>query len=129
MLPTPVWLKRDQRIAVQRVSAANVLLEQETLEDWTVRTLSHADKKRRYQAPESTSIYGHKALMRRGGPRDLRVRAAEWVATRWLKKVAPAIEMRVWHCEHSNKIFVLENEVVQANAHVPVDVLDSLACH
>lgn len=129
MLPVPIWLKRDQRIAVQRVSAANVLLEQETLEDWIVRTLSHADKKRRYQAPQSTSIHDHEAFIRRGGPRDLRLRMAEWIATRWLKKSAPAIEMRVWHCEQSNKIFVLENEVVPANAHVPADVLDSLACH
>ena len=129
MLPVPVWMKRDQRIAVQRVSAANVLLENETLQDWIVRTLSNSDKKRRYGAPESTLVHEHEGWLRRGGPRDLRLRAAEWVATRWLKKPAAQIEMRVWHCEDSNKIFVLENEVTPANAHVPQDVFDSLACH
>ncbi|MDQ3812654.1 MAG: hypothetical protein M3347_01730, partial [Armatimonadota bacterium] len=122
------WTRRDERVAVRRLAAANVLLENETLEDWTERVQARPDKRRAFGAAAETTVRGHPALLLQGVPRHLRRRITEWCLNRLRCRIPPA-EMRVWHCEESNKIFVLDCELSPANAHVTQDVLDSLECH
>jgi hypothetical protein len=114
---------------VQRVSAANVVLERESIADWTQRTLTPIDKKRVWNKPEVAGTRGHDGIKCVGRPRDLRQRLWTAAQHKVRKKAPPAIELRAWECTESNKIFVLDTQLSAANAHVCNDVLDSLECH
>jgi hypothetical protein len=129
LLPVPTWAKNNERIAVQRVSAANVVLERESIADWIQRTLTRIDKKRAWNKPEVASTRGHDGIECRGRPRDLRQRLWTLAQHKVRKKAPPSIELRAWECTQSNKIFVLDTHLSAANAHVCNDVLDSLECH
>jgi hypothetical protein len=129
LLPVPTWAKNNERIAVQRVSAANVVLERESITDWTQRTLTPIDKKRVWNKPEENRTRGHDGIKCVGKPRDLRQRLWTQAQHKVRKKAPPAIELRAWECTESNKIFVLDTHLSAANAHVCNDVLDSLECH
>jgi hypothetical protein len=129
LIPIMPWLRRPERVAVQRASAANVVLENEALPDWVIRTIVWVEKKRNFDKPQSIAIRGHEAVLLQGSVRDLRVRGAQWLQTKVGKKTPPQITLRAWHCTDSNKLFVLDTELSAANAHVVDDVLDSLECH
>ncbi|MBV9866322.1 MAG: hypothetical protein JO316_13300 [Abitibacteriaceae bacterium] len=127
---TPLgWTQTDQRIALQRIPIANVVLENESLVDWTQRTIARTDKKRRFGPAEEISVRTHPALMLHGRLRDLRRLMVQKGLDRVLRRHTPPAAMRVWHCEQSNKIFALDCELSPINAHVVEDVLDSLECH
>jgi hypothetical protein len=121
--------RRPERLSVTRLSAANVLLEKETLEEWTERVLSRPDKKRHFEPPEETSVREHPAYVLTGRPRDLRRRWRFWLGDKMSRDVTPPSQITAWHCSQSNKLWVLDAEVSRANSHVPGDVLDSLECH
>jgi hypothetical protein len=123
------WGQRPERIALRRLALANVILENEPLDDWAQRVIGYGDKSRRFGPPEETTVRGHNACLLHGTPRDPRRRVATWCFDRLSRRRTPPAEVRVWHCEESNKIFVLDCELSLANAHVTGDVLDSLECH
>lgn len=123
------WTRHEERIRVWRMAAGNVVLDEETLEDWTVRVLAEPDKRRRFGEPEATMVHGHEAFLLYGVARHIRQRAVNWALDRLLRRRTPPAVLRVWYCAQSNKIFVLDTELSLSNAHVTNDVLDSLECH
>jgi hypothetical protein len=120
------WQARAERIALRRISAANVLLENESLEQWTIRTQLTLDKRTVYRPPVETTEHGDQGLLCEGLPRKLQQRAVQGARAKLLRQNVPQAELRVWHAESVNKILVLETELTAANAHVLNDVLDSL---
>lgn len=118
-----------ERIAVRRFPIANVVLERQSLEDWANHSVRFGHKTLSLGAPEPISVHGHAGMEMTGRPRDLRV----WLGARffdWLKRrQTPPVVVKVWHCPVSNRLWVLETQVSQANAHVAIDTLDSLDCH
>lgn len=122
-------LRRPDRLVVQRLSAANVLLERETLDAWTTRVLGEPDKRRRFGAPDATVVRGHDAFAMVGRFRDLRLGLRYLLGDKLGRRKTPPPQIVAWHCPVSNKLLVLDSEMSPSNAHVPGDVLDSLACH
>lgn len=122
-------LRRPDRLIVQRLSAANVLLELETLDAWTTRVLGEPDKRRRFSAPIETTMRDHDAFEIVGRFRDLRLGLRYFVGDKLGRRRTPPPKIVAWHCAVSNKLFALDAEMSPSNAHVPGDVLDSLVCH
>jgi len=128
-LMTPTYLRAPERIGLVRVAAADVVLEDEELADWTVRTVANTDKKRRFALPVAQAVGTHDGWLLRGRPRDPRRYAAGLLGHKILKKPPASIELRVWQDLEINKIFLLDSELRQANDHVVGDLLDSLESH
>ena len=194
------FFARDERIALSRHALANLVLQNESLHDWTRRVVMSADKRTFYRALLAAPLPGNMAS-RGKPPRDVKTRAPRVlagenaatdeaengaaeaeivdetliggaapfrddapdesetpsdkaaardaaqnadallttgflrdfrrVAMFWLldkvrrRRVLP-IELRVWHSESVNKIFVVKSELAPDNAHVVGDVIDSL---
>lgn len=123
------WAPPPQRLAVWRFAPANVLLESETLDEWTQRVVTRPDKKRIFGPFAPIEVRGHEGVIVKGRPRDLRRRVRGWIRDVVTRKPLPVPEVRVWACESSNKIFALDTHLKPANEHVTQDVLDSLSCH
>ena len=122
-------LHRLERVSLRRLAAANVLLESETLEEWTTRVIGRGNQRYALGQSVAAETHGHAGFVLHGAPRDLRRRIVTWGGDLIRRRRTPLVEARVWHCEESNKIFVLECEMTLANVHVGADVLDSLKCH
>lgn len=120
------WQARPERIVLQRLAAANVLLENESLPEWTRRKLLATDKHTVYGASEAIAAHGEDELVFAGRPRHLRQRALQWARAKLLRQAVPQVELRVWHSERTNKVLALETELTPKNRHVIEDVLDSL---
>lgn len=123
------WMQSEQRIALQRIPVANLVLENESLEEWAQRAVARPDKRRRFGTAEKLTIHGHDAFLLYGALRDFRRRFVALALDRVLRRHTPPAELRVWHCAASNKIFALDCELAPVNEHVTEDVLSSLACH
>lgn len=65
-------------------------------------------------------------LVAHGFLRDVRRVAVLWLLDKVLRRRALPIELRAWHSDSVNKIFVLRSELSPANTHVTGDVIDSL---
>jgi hypothetical protein len=126
VMALPPWTRFDERIAIVRLAAANILLENEELRDYVLRTLANPDRKRAFDIGTEASFNGHEGWQFRGRPRDWRRRALHAWGTRRSRKKPPAYVLRAWRDEAANKIFVLDTELRPDNAHAAQDVLDSL---
>ena len=120
------WQARPERIVLQRIAAANVLLEHEALPDWTRRKLFASDKRTAYGASAEIAAHGEDGLLFEGAPRQWRQRAVQMARAKILRQAVPQAQLRVWQSEKANKILVLETELTPKNFHVIEDVLDSL---
>lgn len=123
---TPAWTRHDERIALARTSAANVVLQNEELPDYIARTLTIPDKKRVWGRGVEAEFNGKSGWIFRGQPREFRKRGLFLAQRRYAKNKPPQIELRAWHDAPSNKIFALTTELRANNAHIPSDILDSL---
>ncbi len=127
--PIPIgprgWWARAERIILRRSSAANLLLENETLEDWTRRTMLWLDKKSYWEPSLEWAFQGNEGLSIPGSPKPFKQRIAHAVRQK-LRANVPQLNLHVWHDEETNKILSLETELLPSNAHVLQDVLDSL---
>ena len=123
------WGRRAERLRVTRFPVANVLLDGKDLKEWADWNIQHKNKQLslREAAPEECN--GHAGLLYRGPIKDLKQRAGTWLFDVLLRRRTPQGEVRVWECPESNRLYALESEVSAANAHVPGDVLNALACH
>lgn len=121
--------KRPERLALTRLSLADSLLGRESLEEWACRTSDLRDKKLSFGAWTETVVRTHAALLGIGALRDWRKRLGGWLLARFLRQAPASVQMRLWHCEPSNKIFALTSDLSLSNAHVTNDVLESLECH
>ena len=122
----PPWARFDERLRLTRVSAASVLLDKEELIDWTLRTIAGPDRKRKWSSHRALEILGHQGFILQGRPSELRAAAATLASQKFRKRTPVTCEMRVWHDQTLNKIFLLESELRPANEHVAEDVLDSI---
>ena len=122
----PPWARFDERLRLTRVSAASVLLDNEELIDWTLRTVAQPDRKRKWTSHRAQEILGHPGFILQGRPSELRAASARLAIEKFRKRAPVTCEMRVWHDENINKIFLLESELRPANEHVAQDVLDSI---
>jgi hypothetical protein len=131
--PRPIgiygWGRRPERLKITRFPVASVLLADQSLEDWAIWNVRDKQKVLRLDTGESGNVNGHPAVIYSGGVRDPRVAFSIWVFDKLLRRRTPPGEVRVWNCEHSNRIWAYESEVSPVNLHVARDVLDSLQCH
>ena len=119
------WWARPERLVLRRSSAANLLLENETLEDWTRRTMLWTDKKSSWQEFDEWKFRGNEGLFICGAPKPFKQRAAHILRPK-LRQDVTKVQLNLWHDEEANKIISLETELLPGNAHVLQDVLDSL---
>ena len=131
--PRPVgfygWGRRAERLKISRFPVANVLLDGKTLEDWADWNVRAKHKLLALGLGEETEVKEHPAVKYHGVIKDLKQRAGVWLFDKVLRRRTPPAEILVWSCPQSNRLWVWEHEVSGVNAHVPTDVLDSLACH
>jgi hypothetical protein len=127
--PAPAGLRglwtRPERLILRRSSAANLLLENESLEDWTRRTMLWLDKKSYWNEAQEWSLKDDEGLSLAGVPKPFKQRLAYALRSKFRWDV-PQIHLHIWHDEETNKIVSLESELLPSNAHVLQDVLDSL---
>lgn len=123
---TPAWSRHDERIALVRTSAANIVLQNEDLPDYIARTLTTPDKKRLWGRAVPEDFNGKPGWIFQGQPREMRKRALFLFQSRYARNKPPTIELRAWHDAPSNKIFALATELRANNAHVGADIFDSI---
>ncbi len=123
---TPAWTRFDERIALARTSVANIVLQNEELQDYIARTLTTPDKKRAWSRGEQAQLNGRPGWIFRGQPREMRKRGLFLLQKRYARHKPPQIELRAWHDEPSNKIFALTTELRANNAQAGADILDSI---
>ncbi len=119
------WWARRERIVLRRSSAANLLLETETLEEWARRTMLWLDKNTFWDEAHESAFHGNEGLIFSGSPKPFKQRFAHLLRVK-LRQSVTQIHLHVWHDEETNKIIALETELLPSNAHVEQDVLDSL---
>lgn len=120
------WARRNERLGLTRFSLASILLQNETMAEWARRIICDADKKFRWGKFEEAEVLGCEALLARGSWKDMRKVVLHRVLDKLRKKTPSQPEMRVWHHEEQNKIYVLKSDVEAHNAHIIDDVLQSL---
>jgi len=120
------WFRREERIGLRRLSAANVVLEVDSLEEWARRVAAVMFKKFRFWKWDEANVGGEKACASRGQLKDLRRVFIGSIFDFVMRRPARPPELLVWHNEQDNKIFVLLCDLRDVNAHVKTDLLDSL---
>lgn len=124
--PLRDWGRRLERIGLRRISAANVVLENETLEDWSRRVAAAMFKLYRLSAPQLTRVLGTEGYALKGALRDWRRDIRHKLFDKILRRRNPAPHATVWQNDEANKIFVLLCDLQSENAHVAAEVLDSI---
>jgi hypothetical protein len=120
------WATRPERIGLRRLSAANVVLENESLEEWARRVARFMFKPYSLGAPVAERVLGTEGFRMKGALRDLRRRWRGQIFDWLLRRRRAAPSARVWRDEEANKLFVLLCDLENQNAHVANDVLDSI---
>ena len=120
------WLKRKERIGLRRLSAANIVLEVDTLQEWASRVATIMFKKFRFGKLEETRIAGDTGLIAKGALKDHRIHIMGWLLDVVLRRRTLPPELMVWHNAEDNKIFVLMCDLWNINSHIKTDILDSL---
>jgi hypothetical protein len=120
------WGKRSERIGLRRLSAANVVLENESLEEWARRVASYMFKPYRLSAPVAERVLGHDGFHMKGALRDLRRHWRGQLFDLALRRRRAAPFAHVWRDDEANKLFVLLCDLENENAHVTGDVLGSI---
>lgn len=123
------WGKRPERIVVRRFPVANVVLANLSLEDWTAAKIIAEHKQLSFGKPEAITIRGHEALRYQGRTKDIKMRLLLMIFDKIRRKPTPPAQLRIWNCPDSNRLYLLETELSEQNAHVAGDVLDALQCH
>jgi hypothetical protein len=122
-------LSRLELLTLTRFSLADVVLHSESLQDWTSRVAAFEDKKYIWRGWKNETIKDHDGVISQGNVRDLRLRLKRALWNFVMRRTRPLRTQRVWHCEQSNKIFVLSSDLASENEHVATDVIDALECH
>jgi hypothetical protein len=120
------WGRRPERVGLRRISAANVVLENETLEAWTGRVAAHMFKPFRFASPQPQTVLGRNGFEMKGAQRDLRSAIRLKILDIILRRQTPPPYARIWQDEEANKNFVLLFDLRSENAHVAADILDSI---
>ena len=121
------WGRRPERIGLRRLSAANVVLENESLEDWSRRVAAHIFKPFRLGKPEVREVLSRDGYAMKATLKDLRREVRARFCDLLLRRPNSLAEALVWQDEEANKIFVLLTALRNENAHVRGDVLNSIA--
>lgn len=87
---------------------------------------SNADETSSEKTAAQAAAQNADSLLATGFLRDFRRVAMFWLLDKMRRRRVLPIELRVWHSESVNKIFVVKSELSPDNAHVVGDVIDSL---
>lgn len=131
-LPAPGLMnlgKPPERIAARRYPVANVLLANISLKDWAQNKIGSEHKTLKLTKPQATTLNGHEGYVFVTVPKDPRVQIRKTLAHKLLGRKPLESRLFVWNCTESNKIYVVESELGESNAHVGPDVLESVSCH
>lgn len=125
---TPKWWgRRPERIGVQRLSAANLVLIDQDMETWAKRMVPRCNKKYLFTFDEDNST--DEQIWFTGKTWNLRQRLSETVWQILLRRPRQEIRATVWRDENDNKLLFAFFDLTSQNAHVQDDVLDSIATH
>ena len=120
------WLRRPERLGLRRLSAANVVLEYEPLDQWAARIAVGMWKKYSFNGFEEVKIDHWQAVETTGRLKDIRRHLGGWMMDKLLRRKTPPPELLVWHDEDDNKIFVLMSDLWPINSEIKDDIIDSL---
>lgn len=125
---TPKWWgKRPERLGVQRLSAANLVLIEQDMETWAKKVVPRCNKK--YLFAFNAAASDDEVLHFTGKMWNLRQRFSEVVWSVLLRRPRQELRSQVWRHEDDNKLFFAYFDLTSKNAHVQSDVLDSIASH
>jgi hypothetical protein len=120
------WGLRPEKIGLRRISAANVVLENESLEDWAQRVTPGFWKKLRFGKWEEKDVLKTTGLVAPGRLKDFRLHFLGVALNKLLRRRPAKLELTVWHDENDNKIFVMMSDLWPINETVEKDILDSV---
>lgn len=120
------WGKRPELLGLRRLSAANVVLDDETLEEWATREVPKLYKKFRISRPEEENFRGSNGVRFKVAVKDYRKHFRDIALDFILRRKTPPPELMVWHDKSVNKIFTLLTDLSTVNRDVRADLLDSL---
>lgn len=120
------WARRPERLGLRRLSAANVVLEHESLENWSRRVTAGMWKKFHFGRFEAREVEGQPGVLSLGRLKDFRQHYFGWLMDKALRRRTPPPELLVWQDEADNKIFVLMCDLWPVNAGIKSDIVDSL---
>ena len=120
------WSLRTERIGLRRISAANVVLENETLEEWAARVTPGFWKKLSFGKWNEAPVLETTGFIAKGAMKDLRHRAMNWLLDKVLRRRSAKPELTAWQDETDNKVFVMMCDLWLVNESVKTDILDSL---
>jgi len=122
------FTRETETIEVGRWGMANTLLQDQTLDQWLQRELGK--ELRRYK-PESdeTRFRGHEAVAF-AGSRMPPLQGLKRFALHLMGRQAPhKLLGHAWHCEATNKIFVVHGLLDAANYELADQLRDRIECH
>jgi hypothetical protein len=120
------WGLRTERIGLRRISAANVVLENEALEDWAARVASGFWKKLRFGKWQAAPVLKTEGFIATGRLKDWRLHFTGVLLGKLLRRRSAKLELTAWHDESDNKIFVLLCDLWPVNENIKTDILDSI---
>ena len=119
---------RDVKVRAARVLAGeNAPLEEtETVLENAAELSPDANATATEKTAARDAAQNADSLLATGFLRDFRRVAMFWLFDKVRRRRVLPIELRVWHSESVNKIFVMKSELAPDNKHVVGDILDSL---
>ena len=114
---------RDARVlADENAPREDVEIIAESTEETAPETAETSSEK----SAERAAAQNADSILATGFLRDFRRVAMFWLLDKVRRRRVLPIELRVWHSEAVNKIFVVKSELAPGNEHVVGDVIDSL---
>lgn len=126
LLSPAEWGRRKEQIGLRRLSAANIVLENEPLEQWAGRAGVAFWRPYQFGKLSETEVLSHKGLHATGRLRDLRRYFIGLAMDRVFRRRTPPPEVAIWYDEDDNKLFALMTDLWPVNIGVRADILDSL---
>jgi hypothetical protein len=120
------WGLRAERVGLRRISAANVVLENEALDKWAARVTPGFWKKLSFGKWEATPVLKTEGFISKGRLKDFRLHLMNWLLDKVLRRRSARPELTAWHDETDNKIFVLMCDLWPINESIKTDILESL---
>lgn len=126
LLSPAEWGRRKEQIGVRRLSAANIVLENERLDLWASRAGVAFWRPYTFGALNETEVLSHIGLRATGRLRDWRRYLGGLLMDKVFRRQTPPPEVVIWHDAEDNKLFAMMTDLWAVNLEVQDDLLDSL---
>ena len=125
---TPKWWgRRPERVGVQRLSAANLVLLEQDLQTWAEKVVPRCHKSYLFDLDKNNS--NNDEIWFTGKMWRIRQRFLDVLWKIILRRKPQLIRAKVWRDEKDNKLFFAFFDLPPQNAHVQDDVIDSITSH